>query len=267
MRSFLADNYGISISAPCITRWNSYYAILKSFIQLKTIRYESELLIDYICNKKKIYHDFSDDWVHIVKIKQTLEPIAEGLTLLESENYTTINLVLVVIFTIIKKWKATLTNDLNKYCDMMEYYFKYKDPEEMHIFVLGASVDPVFKSFFFIQDLQLKEYYKEYSKKIMFKEINNISLSLEDESTNSGDSFLFGNVNMVLSTSEEWNSYYQLNVEKIGFDVLQFWKNNETFKRIKNIAKKILCVQASSAASERIFSKTNMIVSKLVGKC
>ncbi|KAK3089656.1 hypothetical protein FSP39_005404 [Pinctada imbricata] len=61
---------------------------------------------------------------------------------------------------------------------------------------------------------------------------------------------------------EEISRY--INVEMEGnFTVLQWWKQNELyFPRLSRVARRFLCVQASSVPSERVFSVAGSLVSK-----
>ena len=63
------------------------------------------------------------------------------------------------------------------------------------------------------------------------------------------------------SIVSEWNMYTKMPAE-IGTDVLKFWKDNQKkFPLLSEAARKWLCLPASSAPSERIFSSGVNIVS------
>ncbi len=66
---------------------------------------------------------------------------------------------------------------------------------------------------------------------------------------------------MVKSTPafQEVSAYTALPTISVDKDPLQWWKDNEEFPRLAKLPQKILCIPATSVASERLFSSSGNI--------
>lgn len=67
---------------------------------------------------------------------------------------------------------------------------------------------------------------------------------------------------MVKSTLafQEVSVYTSLPTIAVDKDPLQWWTDNEDFPRLAKLAQKILCIPATSVASERLFSSSGNIL-------
>lgn len=64
-----------------------------------------------------------------------------------------------------------------------------------------------------------------------------------------------------LIQKDEMEKYFNMDVPSDCKDLLQWWKTHSTsLPKLSAIAKKVLCIPASSAASERNFSRAGLIV-------
>lgn len=64
------------------------------------------------------------------------------------------------------------------------------------------------------------------------------------------------------SVEEEMETYLQDPVLQPTSDVLQYWRENVKYPRLRNLSKKFLCIPPATVHSERLFSTAGQIVDR-----
>lgn len=122
------------------------------------------------------------------------------------------------------------------------------------------------------QDLKKKscEEFEKIFKTEYVKETEQNEKNSDSNSDDSGDEYT-KNVNALYSSSNskkrnwqrELDNYLQLGRVNRDVDIIDWWKKNETcFPQLAKMARDLLAICASSASSERLFSKASLIVRK-----
>ena len=209
--------------------------------------------------------------ITIYFLKKMLGQIAVCLRQLEGEKAVTINYVLPLILQLKKKWKAELnfTPDfgflINFAIENLEDRFKFNMEnlveDGSNYLLIGTFLDPRFMDFkcFDQEDDQKKAV--EFCTKFLSEFI--AAKSEGSDTTDELHDFLFGGQNSELHCEVSAYSKRKV-VANSKFKLLEWWKNNsEEFPSLGQLVKRIYSIPASSAPSERVFSRSNLIVSHL----
>ena len=130
------------LSNDCITRWNSTYISLKSFLEHKTIllnlfENKSKLSLTSKQNEKiKLLELSSDEWTIIVNLTLLLEPFYHAIDLLSGSKYPTIGMALFILHNIKEFLETENDNHSNIYVtlksfllDSFNHYFHEDDDQ------------------------------------------------------------------------------------------------------------------------------------------
>ena len=258
-KSFEARSKLISaLHNPGATRWNSAQVMFQSLIANKsvmaTVLERSEIIID------------REDWRMIIFLWELLKLTSVALRSLESDCTPTANLILLVI-TRLKEQFGNLKEQFPAKEGIIEYSlakvnerFKLAGlTEENSYLILAAWCDPRLSNFKFISSEEDREFLLNYC----INEARNFISEFGSTASNKDEetSFLFGSPAM----RDEITIYLSIQEQTVGkFDVLKWWHSHQSlFPNLCRFVKKYLCIPASSATSERAFSKANLVCSKL----
>ena len=260
------------------TRWNSVYDMIQRLLEQQAA--VSAVLLE----SGKVAHRAmlltAEEVTDLELIATILQPFQQATTMLSSDKSPSISLVQPVICALRKKALVIsegdpkiVTDVKNAVSAVLDRYFN--DPEQELLLSVIASLDPRFKSLKF---LPLADRPQVFSKLALMacevmkenecadvpipKRLKTGSelLDFSDSSESNGET----TQSRASSITEKEISAYKAESE-IGQadDPLLWWQANECrFKSLAVLARKWLCLQASSVSAERLFSSAGEVVSR-----
>lgn len=270
------------------TRWNSTYFMLKRLQELRTVVYA--LLHDPKIIKPAHCQNFEitdAQWQIIEDIIPVLEPFVTATEALSSEAYPSASCVLPMLLRLIQNNLTAKPSDpeivktfkFKTRSGLSQRFILPSQPNfSSSILATATFLDPRHKKMSFIDEGDIKAEVR-----------NNISLVLRseepetsanpctssdslDESKNEVFSYMYGDIDIaeesVSSIEDEISSYIHEPVMKwVAKAPLKWWKMNEhRFRRLAKLAKRYLCIMATSVPSERVFSVAGLTVTKTRAK-
>lgn len=251
------------------TKWNSLYIMLESyktmFDEVQNILYE----------KNELYRLQEVDMTVLTILLDFLKIFKECSERLSSENITTINEVYLWKIKIDKFCQKNpsdplILKKLKQYV-ILNFTDTFK-VEKIH--EVALMLDPNFKNLKFLTKLEKKRIISLLAK--MLTDIRNeetiadrnlndqipkyttkkakLAESLFNEFMDNSDSSEDGN-----SVGEEIDRYLNEKIRGLPINVLEYWNQSSSYPTLKTLARRILCVPASSAPIERIFSLAERI--------
>ena len=251
------------ISQPGETRWNSAHKLFTTLIK------NQEKIPDALVESK--IAPFEDtDWTTIYFLEKILGQIAVCLRQLEADKVVTINLVLPLICQLKKKWSFELTKSLS-FKPLMEAAIQHLNArfnfnvdnliaDSNTYLILGAFLDPRFMDLIFVENVTDRANLFDYCKNC----VSTCSTTLKDSDTlDELQDFLFESGDMVIDS--EIVRYLQMKMPSTNrLDLLEWWKVRALqLPTLARLARRVFSIPASSAPSERVFSRSNLIVSNL----
>lgn len=208
-------------------------------------------------------------WVLMSDIITVLKPLNVATTVLCSENQVTISLVLPIIHSVIK-------NHLNMNITGRPDTEKFKNILVVSLtdrFNLNSNKETVHSLASFLDPRSKQLTFEDNEKKNLIKiAIDNMIENLDrnevtenenvNYASNSALDFIFHNSQVSINDSRsELDMYIQDTEINHNLSPLEWWKTKEgKYPRLAKIAKKYLCIPATSASSERVFSTAGNIV-------
>lgn len=263
------------------TRWNSTYDMIKSAIELKpalNILYQ---------NVPKIhgYRIDENEWFLLEQVAAFLKHFKQISTLLCGESYPTLPIVILSFNMLLDKIDEHIINYQNKFektvtdSTLLKAFIACKEKLLKHysktnwIYCAVLILDPRHKYETFSLTTwgrEMKEYAISVFEKI-YKEKYFITLNESPASSSSGndnDDIDFTSLFEKPLKEDRWKKeiieYLQIKRASRETDVLEWWKTHENqFPSLAEMAKDFLCIQATSVASERLFSQAGLINTKL----
>lgn len=265
------------------TRWNSVYIMIE---RLVTVKEALSLTLANLVSEKAPENLSGCEWATLSDLLLVLKPFLQLTEEFSGEKYITMS----TIIPLIRGLQKTLRNiDVStdiarelKYV-LIETVTRRLSPLETNRIIANATfLDPRFKKIGFgLEDnaknaqswvteeatrlIQLRQ--SEYSNRPT-KE--NIEMELETVESNSTDK-LWSFFDEKVSTCKHFSTssttahimvkqYLELDLMNRKQNPLEFWENHQkTFPELYLLAKKYLCVPATSVPSERLFSKAGYI--------
>ena len=246
-----------SIPLPSETRWYSYFKTLYAVKELK------DIIIEFSHIQRKVTLDFDDNlWENVNCLFEIYDTLRIAFQALESNNYGTKSLVLSA-FRMVQR--IIMEKDPEKWGFLQE---AYKESMQRHwddyfirnrIELLVASrLNP---STMFIT-LSNEEIFD--TDRYLLAEVTRSS-SIFNHQPNVSPNIWRVNGTPATAEQDELVSYINstigINTSPINFDLWNFWHQNKSrWPTLHKIAMKIFHIPASSASSERQFSKAKRII-------
>lgn len=277
------EKIGVSLQAANATRWNSQLTMLKSV--LKDVNGVNSAI--RLLGSCKTVEELKGMEIAMLKeVVQILDPFQEAMSQVEGENMVTLSCVAPVVFGLEHSLKLFMESK-PIYCLNLANALQSSIKKRLHPFlertdvIAAAVMDPRFK----LAWLSCEEIKMENISKIVdliISESTQLSLkntvqereSFMTVSTNQDKAgmsakrprlFAYmppaGKLNVSPSTSDtavvkaELESYLEEGVLAFDVNPLRYWRENKSFNILKPFARNILGCCATSAPSERVFSK------------
>lgn len=266
----------------CATRWNSVYMMLN---RLYTNRCAiSNVLADRTITKSAMAKKFEiveSDWMNIETLVTLLKPLQIITTVLSSEKHSPVSMVRPLMFKLIEKHLKIKENDdgislkfKQTVIEQLTERFKLNErvisPSVISVRHVAPFFDPRYKNLEY-ETIEVRENILEKVKKLIdditfqFND-NGTQMSQTDQSatkkTTSGLEFLYGQEeNNINDASAQYQNYLREPLLRYDLCPLEWWKSHEKkYPLIAQIAKKYLCIPATSVSSERCFSTAGNVV-------
>ncbi|PLW30911.1 hypothetical protein PCANC_20329 [Puccinia coronata f. sp. avenae] len=274
------------------TQWNSTFHMFQRAIQLRPS-------CEHFCRENSEVHKFklsSSEWDQASNIMNLLQPLSEATEMLCASKYLSLNLALPVYMVLMKQLKrvqrglydqAQLIQPATQIIEKIEQYLRnaLKKP----IYITSMILDPTIKTRFWKKyEAFIIEYYNLSVDNISvtfhkmadkFKDQNNKNnqpTPTGSTSQSSAAPAMTENPNTISSeirdapnepekldtVKAEIRQYLTEAPEKDGTDILNYWFTRRArFPTLAKMARTFLAIPATSAASERVFSKGRRIIS------
>ncbi|XP_073691495.1 E3 SUMO-protein ligase ZBED1-like [Garra rufa] len=272
------------------TRWNSTFSMLERLLEQRWPI--TAVLSDPNFTKKSDSSTLdltTAHWNAIEDIKNVLKPMTTLTELLSEEDNASLSATVPMLANLKKHHLAIADDDSpiakkmkSKLVEEIDSRWEFKNRMMMtnSVYITAAVVDPRFKLLSFLDDAKRDEAYtvvaqlaerlsalstgepgseeQHVSKKQKNDKEKEIAMLLcEDE----GD-LISRESSGRSAVTEEMKNYLQ-DRTKIDSGPLGWWKKNQDrYPNLARVAKRLLCIPATSTPSERIFSKAGFIVNK-----
>lgn len=229
------------------TRWNSTYMMLNRVLKLKVA------IQDALTNMHELKGLSEPDWNLLGEVCTFLEPFNEMTEAVSGDTYPTVGLVNLFIPLLIKHVNKQYENLYLNRAAMafklkFEEYHSYYDSEPI---MMASLLDPRVKTSFLPADRH------KFAEETLRKYINREENSQTQTTTISKLKYFNQAFDQV---KDEPSAYLSLSREPMKTDPLNYWsKQAENFPELSSLARKLLPIQATSVASERVFSRVSLI--------
>ena len=271
------------------TRWNSSLEMAKRILEQQSA-ISAVLLQSHKRSDRELLLSPADITLleHIVEV---LQPFAEATTMLSSEKYVSVSVVQPILKALLKKHLRPSDTDSQIVTDMKAALYTslsshFSDSDQQKLMVLATVLDPRFKSLKFLPSAERKHVYVDLldaATDLWATERGEMPPSLDLESgssplpkrkkmghclldfTDSGSDTSGSSPSRdVLGAVDKEVSNYQTESEiSNSEDPLLWWRLNEhRFKTLSILARRLLCIPATSVPCERLFSSAGNIVNK-----
>lgn len=198
-------------------------------------------------------------------LSEFLHFLSVSLRQLEVDKNPTSNLIYPVVTSLQSKWNS-LKEKHPKFNDVINYSITQleerfpldlESPTTINL-LCCTLMDPRFSNFDFIGVEK-----REIALQKCVTRLNECLGKEDTKKTTEVDNFIF--IEEETAHNNEVEHYLTLKARKTSsFDLLSWWKYQETmFPQLSQVARMFLSIPASSATSERVFSKSNLILSNL----
>ena len=276
------------------TRWNSGFFMLERVLKLR-------LPITAVLSgaKKKDHRDLllkDQQWALIEKVIEVLHPFQVATTVFSGQQYVTMSLVLPVVTSLREQMRGGGTKhsqQLNAFrsslAKELTSKFSLDNVECSSCRVIASALDPRFRSLDFLSHIGISAAdVKCHIKSLLLRICHNPDeedmedmhvpekqLDECDESDDhdvgqrqSGLDLLLGKSSEPKSVScdfeEEIAMFFSERPSPNDTDPLVWWRmNRDRYTSLSLLARKVLCVTATSVPSEQVFSACGVLVSKL----
>lgn len=258
----------------CPTRWNSTFNMLERLHILRSGI--TAALSDRSIFKSSIAAKLEmceDEWLKISDLVTVLHPLQQATTVLCADKTITLSLVRPIIHSVINRHLAIKDTDSTmilsfKLCVAVDLTdrFHMKDPGDDSEYIvkpeqMASFLDPRYKNL----NAEPSDYIRECIRREVRKRIElNSNIDNDDRSHKEVRTtvldFLLGST--VNNGEDEFSKYLSEPQIDHNLNPSAWWQAHEaSFPAISKTAKQILCIPASSASSERVFSSAGNIVS------
>ena len=267
------------------TRWNSNCTMFEDALELKTYIKLAEEDADFLVPTRHKLRP--SDWALIPKVLKLLTPLKTATLVFEGDNSSISEVIPVVkqmklqIQAIDERgttaFKNALIQQIDNYLGGKDARPHFVDIEKCPIYTYATLLDPRYKADYFTIRTNAdfaKLSLREHCKRLQAEEATVLTHVQELEAQDQGnpsanvlswDDCLLEENDNINDTSqgfdEELNLYFSARRIDMNADPLAYWKaHHNQFPTISKVAIEYLCPPSSSAASEREFSISGLIM-------
>lgn len=258
----------------CATRWSSCYEMLLRLLEMRW-PIAAVLSDDSITKRSDRYLDLkSEQWTLVEELVTVMKPLQVATTFLQYEHNSSVSCILPVINGLDLPLQAS-TDDTSsikqfkeKVCSEIRSRWFLDNLNTTSLDVLASALDPRFRQLKFLNDEQRQSVKEEITCRMAaFSPASHDRDNTTTTCQPSALDILLGpdEVTAELPTfQEEVDAYFAEKVVSREVNPLVWWKdNNVRFPNLAKVAKSLLCIPATSAPAERIFSTAGLTVNKL----
>ena len=228
-------------------RWNSAYIMLARAYKLR-------VAICRFLSESNDLHGIGDmDWTGLEKIIVFLKPFYELTCCLSSENSCTISFTCVVVPKLLEHVSKVRHGDIlyDAVASLKSKLLSYIDKMYQPTVLIATVLDPRFKAKSLSTEM-IDQVTSQLNRMLESEESTSV---LRDQSRESSGSTSILDEIFEQDEDDEIERYLRTPCCHRSTDVYKFWGvNSENFPKLSSIALKILPIQATSVASEGIFS-------------
>ncbi|XP_017836262.1 zinc finger BED domain-containing protein 1-like [Drosophila busckii] len=267
------ESYSLIQEVP--TRWNSAYLMIERIILIKEA-IASVLLI----SSKAPIPLFADEVAVLEDVCRILAPFNEATKQVSANKSATISLVIPIICELHQKLDVLGSLVTTKIALDLCGILKERMPARLAPYQsrtvtrIATIIDPRFKKLGFLSLSNADQAAKGLEMEIQSQIRSHVppqiptppATPLRTENTKPMFTFLQNRMSEQVHSSRAdtiilLRQYLEKKNEPEDTDPVLFWRNNTDLNALQNVAKKFLCVPATSAESERNFSKAGQIIS------
>ena len=258
------------------TRWNSTFFMLDRLAEQRVAIYA--VIHDHAITKPQHRHlDLKDDqWELLSQLVTVLKPLQMATTVFSSDINVSCSIVYPVINGLLTNHLVVAEDDVSAVAtfkkvvaEELKRRFVYS-PDSIPI--LSAAVDPRYSNLLFLDSEKRDAVHEELIGMMDAEEHGQDSEDTDSQEPptkkpkDSAMHFLLGTSSeqQVLSSHDELQQFVKEPTLHLDSSALEWWKkNHERYPKVAKIAKRLLCVPATSVPAERVFSTSGIIVNKL----
>ncbi|KAL4104807.1 hypothetical protein QTP88_020083 [Uroleucon formosanum] len=266
----------LTLLQSCPTRWNSSLAMLDRLLTLRTavvaVISDREYFNTKIVKKLEM---LEEDWDKCEVLVKLLKPLQLATTVLCSEQQITISMVRPLIGSLLTKhlcsnqtdcmfatmFKNTVSTDLAKRFSMESVSEKNTNEIPVNVSQIASLLDPRYKNLKFEHSEEIK-YRIQSIVRSKILSVNHISTTVCGNTQIAKKTILDELMGQFSDDDvDEFIRYLSEPQINHNENPCLWWKARENvYPEISVLAKNILCIPASSASSERVFSTAGNII-------
>jgi len=257
----------------CITRWYSTYEMIQ-----RALEQEKPVYLVFMDNDEKDLSLTPEEIDLLKQVESFLKPFAAATQIMCTENGVSSSCILPLIFALkntqckiqdrdhpcLKNMKTTIA---------LEMQNRWPGTGTKSVAMLATILDPRYKELRYLSQSAREEAYF-YFKQQLSKEVIETEEVVDEGHLMKKQKISLTEYQKLMDTilpksfsedplSDEFNSYISERVRDCNINPLVWWRSNkDRFPYLSVLARKYLAIPATSAPSERIFSKAGELVSK-----
>lgn len=239
------------------TRWNSKYLSLNRALLLR------EAIDKAIHDMIELANFEPVDWIFMKDLISFLQPFHEMTERLSGENYCTMSLISSSVPILISHANIYSDNpNLSEAAsNLLRKLYSYSDSLTNDVALISSILDPRIKTSFLVREERAISRIKEAIRERMMQ-IDPCSdiLTRSDELSSPQTSNSIFDAVFLQANPDELESYLTAARELYQVNVLDYWRMNKTvYPNLFKLSQNTLSIQATSVASERVFSLAGLI--------
>ena len=262
-----------SLLQRCNTRWNASFFMSERYVENRTP--VVNVLADRTCTKPQVARDLEmaeDEWTSLESLIEILRPLQVLTTILCSDTASPTSMVrplvnqiiqnfLVISETddaIIRKFKEVVVTQLTK-----RFNLRWTRNSKVSARHIAEFLDSRYKDLEH-EDFAARSQIRSRVEALFMTSCGTTSPSSDENRTRSTGLELIYNQRVISrDPRRQWEEYLAEPAIRFDMDPFEWWRSRKNkYPDLEKIARKYLCIPATSCSSERCFSTAGNIVSQ-----